>query len=70
MKHGTSSMYRGGCHCDECRQAHAIHVQEWRLRKTRVRLDRDNASNPDERRYRYEAQIKRVRLLSGEWVNA
>jgi hypothetical protein len=28
--HGTNRCYTAGCHCDECKAAHARYMKEWR----------------------------------------
>jgi hypothetical protein len=35
-EHGTNARYALGCHCTDCRRAHAAYMRQWR--ETRRRL--------------------------------
>lgn len=37
VRHGTTTAYRGGCHCSECRSAHASANRQWRARRAERR---------------------------------
>lgn len=34
--HGTHSTYCVGCRCDECREAHRVHMRRWRNGNTKI----------------------------------
>lgn len=37
VRHGTTTAYRGGCHCSDCRSAHASANRQWRARRAERR---------------------------------